>query len=234
MGRYAELKALVARLASAYPAEAAKDADALAYFGAVADKGTAGKAWAKVFRRLLLERPASDWTARGFLLATTDPAIGKLFSTDELHALAMRDAVGRKNYGLAYQEALLGTQASMSRRASSEMIADAGKAFLYSSALKAGESKFSALGWTARFYKARFAAALDRLKEAAELFRKVAADAPTAADADAALWYAADCGYRGALAAAAALAPARPPTRRPPKPPSSRRPLPKRRRERPH
>ena len=210
LGGYAELKALATRLSTAYPTEAAKDADALAYFAAVADEGIGGKTWIKSFQAIA-PRTASLRLDEPRILPDDDRfAAQKHFPPEELHALAMRDAVSRKDYGLAYKEALLGPVASMGRLASPAMISDAGKAFLYSGSLKEGEAKFSALGWTARFYRAKFAMALERLPDAAALFKKVAADAPTPADADAALWYAADCDYRAALAAAVALAPAQP------------------------
>lgn len=203
----AEEKALVAGIRQAYPVESAEDAEALAYFSAAADMRSGGKHWVTTFRRLLLEMPESDWSARAYALLATEPRMRKLFSVGELYALAMRDAVNRKDYGLAYKEALLGASAAMGRYASKAMIADAGKAFLYAGELKDGERQFTAVGWTARFYKARFAMALDRLKAAAELFKKTSADAPTRADADAARWYALDCGYRAALEAAAAPSP---------------------------
>jgi soluble lytic murein transglycosylase len=205
LGRNAEVSDLVTRLGSVYPAEAAADADALAYFGAAANMRAGGKAWAKALRRLLLERPGSDWTARAYALAQAEPRVRALFPMEELHALAMRDAVWRKDYGLAYKEALLGPHASMGRASSQAMIADAGRAFLYSGQLKEGEGRFAALGWTARYYRARFARTLERWGEAEALFKKAAAEAPTRADADAARWYSADCAYRAALAAASAL-----------------------------
>lgn len=205
LGRNAEVSALVTRLGSAYPSEAALDADALAYFGAAANMRAHGKTWAKALRRLLLERPGSDWTARAYVLAQAEPRVRALFSQEELHALAMRDAVWRKNFGLAYQEALLGPHASMGPSSSLAMIADAGKAFLYSGQLKDGEGRFAAVGWTAHYYRARFARALGRWGEAEALFKKTAAAAPTPADADASRWYAADCASRAVLAAASAL-----------------------------
>ena len=74
--------------------------------------------------------------------------------------------------------------------------------------LKEGEGRFAAVGWTARFYKARFAMALDRPEEAAALSQEGGTeDAPTRADADAALWYAAECRYRAAFEAAGAASP---------------------------
>jgi soluble lytic murein transglycosylase-like protein len=209
LGHDAAVLGLVARLKSTYPAEAEEEADALAYFAAAADMRIGGKAWTKGFRRLLLESPGSEWTEKAYALSKSDQRVAGLFSQDELHALAMRDAIRRKEYGIAYKEALLGPAASMGRDASKAMIADAGRAFLFSGALKEGEGRFAAQGWTARYYKARFAKALERWKEAEELFRKAVGDAPTRADADSASWYAADCAYRGALAAAAGKAPPR-------------------------
>jgi soluble lytic murein transglycosylase len=96
------------------------------------------------------------------------------------------------------------------------MAADAGKAFLYSASSKEGEARFAALeaaaskggglkdregvAWTALFYRARFARALERWKTGSELFAQAAAWAPTGADADSCRWYLADCAYAGALA----------------------------------
>ncbi len=202
----AEERALVEALRRLHPAEAAGDADALAYFGAAADLRTGGAAWPASIRRLALELPGSDWTERAIALVEAEPRVRALFSQEELHALAMRVAVRRKDYALACAEALLGASAAMGRSASQAMISDAGKAFLYSGSLKEKAVGFSATGWTARYYRARFARALERWKESESAFRKCAADAPTRADADSCRWYAADCAYRGALAAAA-LAP---------------------------
>jgi hypothetical protein len=207
LGRFGEASALVARLSSAYPAEASGDGDALAYFAASADLHAGGRSWAKTLRRLLLERPGSDWTERAAALCDAEPRVRSLFSPEELHAIAMRVGVRRKNYGPAYKEALLAPEAAMGRSASASMIADAGRAFLYGGALKEGEARFTARGWTARYYRARFARSLEKWAEAALLFKKSAADAPSRADADAARWYSAECSYRAALEAAGALSP---------------------------
>jgi soluble lytic murein transglycosylase-like protein len=211
LGRDAELKSLLARLSAKYPAEAARDAEAFAWFGAASDLRRGGVSWPAAIRRLLLERPASEWTARAWALSGTEPRIRSRFTAEELHALAMRDAVARRDFGFACLEAQLAGAAAMGPAASPAMIADAGKAFLYSGSLKDAEGRFSAAGWTARFYKARFARSLERWDEAAALFRKAVADAPTKADADSCRWYAADSAYRGALAAAASGAAARAP-----------------------
>jgi soluble lytic murein transglycosylase-like protein len=229
LGRNTELSSLTARLRTAYPAEAGKDYEALAYFGAAAElRGPASKAgssWRRTFRRSLLERPYSEWTARAYLLVGTEQKLCAAFSEEELHALAMRDAVWRKDYGRAYSEALLAPNVALSRSAAQAMVADAGKAFLYSGAMKEGQQLFAAIeaaatkaptptgasagvAWTALYYRARFARALEHWEEAAELFGRAAAKAPAKGDADSAAWYAADCAYRGAIAAATAAGPA--------------------------
>ena len=202
LGRHTEVSSLVVHLGATYPDEVAKDADALAWFGALADMRMGGRNWVKALRRLLLERPGSAWTARAYDLAQTDEKIRSAFSPKEFHAIAMRDAVGHKDFGLAYKEALLGSVAAMGGTASRAMIADAGKAFLNSGQLKEGAGNFTARGWTARYYKARFARALEHWQIAEALFKNSASDAPTQTDADAARWYAADCAYRAALATA--------------------------------
>jgi soluble lytic murein transglycosylase-like protein len=204
LGRDAELSTLVERLRSAFPTEASREGDALSYFSAMADMRSGGKAWPRRLRVLLLETPASDWTARAFAEAQSDSRVRGLFREDEFHALAMRDAVRRKDYGRAFQEVLLAADATMGPTASRAIISDAGKAFLFSDGLADHESLFVAQGWTASFYKARFARALERWDEAASLFKTLASGAPTKADADAAAWYSLECSYRGGLAAAAA------------------------------
>jgi soluble lytic murein transglycosylase len=205
LGRDAEALALVGSLRGDYPGEAAREGEALAYFAAAARLRSGGSSWAKAFRRLLLERPGSEWTDRAFSLIDTQARLRAIFSPEELHALAMRAAVRRREYGRAYTEALLAAGASMGQAASQAMIADAGRAFLYGGALKEGAARFTAQGWTARYYRARFARGLERWDEAATLFRKAAFDAPSRVDADSARWYAAECSYRGDLQKVAAL-----------------------------
>jgi soluble lytic murein transglycosylase len=222
LGRGPEAAALAARLGSAYPNDAAKDAEALAYFAAAADLRSGGKAWPRAFRRLLLERQDSDWSTRAFALVRSEPRLRARFSEEELQALAMRDAIRRKDYGAAYRAAALAPDAVLSRSASQPMVADAGKAFLYSGMAKEGEARFEALEasaskrpaptgasagitWTALYYRARFARELGRWEEAARLFRRAASETAARADADSCLWYAADSAYQGALSAAAAI-----------------------------
>jgi soluble lytic murein transglycosylase len=229
LGRADEEAALAVALPKLYPAECSKDAEALAYFAAAAamrqaKAASSGReAWAKSLRSMALEKPASEWTARACALARSQPRLAAAFSPEELHALAMREAVWRRDYGTAAREAALAPKAALSRAASQAMAADAGKAFLYSSAAKEGEPLFAALeasaakkplptgssagiGWTALYYRGRLARAREGWGEATALFSRAAASAPTKADADSARWYAADCAYRGALAAAAAQA----------------------------
>ena len=127
----------------------------------------------KAFRRLLLERPGSDWTRARLCPSPGRAEAPRRFPQEELHALAMRDAVWRKDYGLAYQEALLGPSASMGRAASQAMIADAGKAFLYSGQLKEGEEAIRGPSAGRRaIYRARFARALERWEEAASALQE--------------------------------------------------------------
>jgi soluble lytic murein transglycosylase-like protein len=205
-----EASALAARLAAAYPKEAAKDAEALAYFSAAADfrlGGSGRGAWKKAFRRIILEGAWSDWASRSYALALAEKALASAFSESELRAAAMREAVWRREYGRACAEALAAPNATMSPQASRSMLADAGKAFLYSGNSKEGEKRFAALAsWTALFYRARFARSLEAWGEAAALFSKAAAIAPGKADAESAAWYAMDSAYSGALASAASEA----------------------------
>jgi soluble lytic murein transglycosylase len=227
LGRSREEATLAVTLAVAFPDEAAKDADALSYFAAEADFRSqpgrlAGAAWPKIFRRLLLERPFSDALASAYALVQAEPRLRAIFSEDELHALAMRDAVRRKDYTAASREAALAPASVFSRAASQATVADAGKAFLYAGQAKEGEPRFAALeaaaskrpaptgasagiAWTALFYRSRFVRALGRWDEASRLFKRAAADAATKTDADSCLWYAADSSYQGTLAAAASL-----------------------------
>jgi len=223
LGRYDDAAALAAHLAATYPEESAKDAETLAYYSALAamrsgQVGAFGKPWRSSFRRLLLQSPFSDRSARAFALLRFEPSLVASFTEEELHALAMRDAVRTRDFGNAHREALLASGAALSPSASKAMVADAGKAFLYSGSPKEGEALFGALeataakgpealndgggvAWTALFYRARFARALEHGTDAAALFKQAAAWSPTKADADSCLWYAVDSSYQEALAA---------------------------------
>jgi Soluble lytic murein transglycosylase and related regulatory proteins (some contain LysM/invasin domains) len=212
--------ALVSRLRSTYPKESAADSEALEYFAAAADLRLGGKSWKRDYRRLLLESPWGDRSASALALLASEPRLAAAFSEDERHALAMRDAVQRREYGIAQKQALLAPATALSRLSPRAALADAGKAFLYSGASKEGEELFAAieksalakpprdakaLVWICRYYRARFLRALGRWQGAAALFGRAAVDAPSPADADWCRWYAADCAYRGSAAEAAAL-----------------------------
>ena len=219
LGLYADAAALAARIASAYPEEASKDAAALDYYAALASlrssPASRSAAWRPAFRRLILGGPYSDWSARAFALLGLEPRLRASFSNEELHAAAMRDAVRRKDYGTAFSEARLASTAVLSPSASKVLVADAGKAFLYSGRAKEGEAAFAELeaaaakgpgtlsgrggvAWTALYYRARFARSLERWEIASSLFRQAASWADDKSDADSCLWYAAESDYRGA------------------------------------
>jgi soluble lytic murein transglycosylase-like protein len=224
LGLNAEAEALVCGLKERYASRASGEAEALSYYQAVADLRKGGAAWKPAFRRAALEGPWDRWAARIFTLAGTPasegaasaPDASAAFTADELHALAMRDAVGRRDYGGALLEATAAGGAALSPTASKAMIADAGKAFLYSNSAAEGRRRFDELAadpslpggakWTVLFYRARFARALEDWQPAVELFLEAARGAPTATDADSCRWYSADCAYKGALAEAARAA----------------------------
>jgi len=219
LGKTDEEGALVRSLAANYPAEAAKDAAALDYYAASAAlrSGAKSSAWTRAFRSILLEKPWTEYSSRAYALLGSGKALAGRFTEAEEEAAAMRDAVWRKDYGAAYTAAKSAGSAVLSRSASRSMIADCGKAFLYSGMAKEGIPLFAALGeksqgavaWTALFYHARFERSLEKWDRAESLFsRAQATAAPGAggqADKDSAAWYAADSGYRASLAAAAKL-----------------------------
>jgi hypothetical protein len=229
LGIYDRVASIARRAAVAYPDDAAGNPDELAYYSALAAlRSGAGsrsdESWRPIFRRLMLDAPASEWSTRAFALLRLEPKLVASFTTEELHAAAMRDAVRRRDYGLAGREARLASSLLLSTSASKAVVADAGKAFLYSGSSKEGEALFSGLeaaavkvrgglssregvAWTALFYRARFERALERRKQAAELFEQAAAWAPTNADVDSCLWYAAESRYRDAASATHAATP---------------------------
>jgi Soluble lytic murein transglycosylase and related regulatory proteins (some contain LysM/invasin domains) len=205
---------LAARLATAYPAEEAKDADALAYFAAAAALRSGAKAssgWSKAFRSILLEKSWNDYASRAYALLGSEERLAARFTEAERAAATMREAVYRRDYGAAYTAAKSGQGAALSSAASRNMVSDAGKAFLYSGMSKEGAVLFAALeekakgesAWTALFYRARFERALGSWETADKLFSRAATKGPTLADSANAAWYAADSFYQGAMAAAA-------------------------------
>jgi len=222
LGRNAELLAAIAALKAAFPAETAADADALLYFEGTAGQRLGNPGWAAPLRSIILERPSSEWISKAldFIDAVEPPA--KQFSAAERGVARMRIDVADRDYGLAYHEAIRAPALVFSPKASSELVADAGKAFLYSGESRNGIDRFAALedaarqravalgdtaltgrtervAWTAAFYRARFYRALERWKEAEGLFDKLAAEAPSHSDADAARWYGVDCASRAPI-----------------------------------
>ncbi|MGO8693621.1 MAG: flagellar assembly lytic transglycosylase [Rectinemataceae bacterium] len=216
LGRSVELLGAIAELRAAFPAESAADADALLYYEGTAGQRLGHRGWAAPLRSILLERPTSDWTSKAldFIEALEPPA--REFSVAERRVVRMRIDVAGRDYGVAYHEAVRAPGLIFTPRASPELVADAGKAFLYSGESRDGIGRFVALesearqsavalgdtavtaraervAWTAAFYRARFYRALQRWKEAAALFENLADEAPSPSDADAALWYGVEC-----------------------------------------
>jgi soluble lytic murein transglycosylase len=211
-GDNVELIRSTAALRADFPAEASADADSLLYFEGVAARRLERPGWPAPIRQLLLERPASAWTGKALdYLASLDPPASE-FSQAERSAARMRALVRDRDYGPAYEAAMRAREFILSPLSSPFMIADAGKAFLYSHASKEGLARFSRLeaeaarkivrapdpasaaraarvAWTAAFYRARFYRALELWPEAVGAFMHAVELAPAPADIDAALWY---------------------------------------------
>jgi soluble lytic murein transglycosylase len=216
LGRSAEILGAIAELRAAFPAESSADTDAFLYYEGTAAQRLGRPGWAAPLRSILLERPTSDWTSKAldFIEALEPPA--KELSVAERRVARMRIDVAGRDYGVAYHEAIRALGLIFSPHASPDLVADAGKAFLYSGESINGISRFAALedearrsaaalgdtsatgrtervAWTAAFYRARFYRALERWKEAASLFEKLADEAPSPSDSDASRWYAVEC-----------------------------------------
>ncbi len=219
LARHAELLREVEELRAAFPAEGARDADALSYYEGLASLALDRRAWALPFRALLLERSASVWTGRALKLARANSeAFSHAFNPAELSAAELREAVRVRDYGAAYRALARCRDYILTPSTPSHLVADAGKAYLYSASAKEGLARFeSAFGtpgegadaatlWVAAFYRARFLRALERWSEAAVAFEALAPRAPSAEDRDAALYYLVDCKRRRAELDAAAAA----------------------------
>ncbi len=250
LGKRGEAREEILKLRLDFPREAEAEADALDCIEAAAIlsggsssaasmPGAVARA-SEALRRVLLERPASAWTARALSLASvpTDAAApsnaaaesgaaAPILSEDEARAAAMRAFAYKKDYARAYAEAAAASDGALA--GSAPMVSDAGKSYLYSKMPSEGAARFAVVeeaaraageryaAWTALFYRGRFARDLGRWDEAAELFARAASGSKgagaSAADADAALWYAAECSGEAADAeasAAVAKAKARP------------------------
>lgn len=227
LGKSDEALAETAGLRAAFAEESAVDADALDCIEAAARvrKGSSGGTTRSLaaMRRILLEHPASEWTARALAIVSEAAAAklegaGSLLSSDEARVARMRIAVRGKDYGSAYKEAAAASRSAIS--ASPASLADAGKAYLYSGNSKEGAARFSAietaaresaskvLAWTALFYRARFERAEEHWDGAVALFERALSSSGqagvSAADIEAARWYEAECAGKAAKAAAAA------------------------------
>ncbi|HTX74055.1 MAG TPA: hypothetical protein VMC79_14595, partial [Rectinemataceae bacterium] len=215
LGRNEEELAAISSLRSVFPAESAADADALFYYQGCADQRMGRPGWAASLRTILFERPTSAWTARALDFVEAIEPHTRDFSAAERGVVRMRLAVAARDYGVAYHEAMAARKLVFTAKASPLVVADAGKAFLYSGQSKEGLGLFASLeesarsyadslgdvlatarsarvAWTAAFYRARFYRALERWKEAEGLFERLAAGAGSPEDADAARWYAVD------------------------------------------
>ncbi|MBL8966305.1 MAG: hypothetical protein JNG85_04790, partial [Spirochaetaceae bacterium] len=207
LGRDAELLREIEGLRVSFPAEAEANADALLYFEGAASRRLGRRVWSPPLEALLLGRPTSEWTERALaFVQTLDPPPAE-FPAATLAAARMRIEVRRRDYGAAYRAAARCLPLVVSPLASKQLLADAGKAFLYSGSSAEGLQRFAAafdagdpaaappqpeLAWTADFYRARFLKALQRWDEAAAAFLRLAPRAPSPDEGDAARWYAAE------------------------------------------
>jgi len=223
LGRDAELVRECAEYVSRYPEKA--DDDAVLYYQGVSACRVGKKAWAEPLYALLITRPTSDWTSRTLDFVSSLGGAGappqKDISPEVLAAAKMRLLIRDRDYGAAYRAALGARDFVFSKAAPKALVADAGKAWLYSGSSKDGLERFetafgtypadasklkrsaaeAASAWTSSYYRARFLRALDRWTEAAELFSQLTGSAPSPQDADAAAWYGIDCRMKAAKAA---------------------------------
>ena len=223
LGRDAELVRECAEYVSRYPDRA--DDDAILYYQGVSARRIGKKAWAPSLYALLVTRPTSDWTAKALGFVSSPGTPGAPAQTDigpeVLAAAKMRLLVRDRDYGAAYRAALGARDLVFSKAAPKALVADAGKAWLYSGSSKDGLERFeeafgsypadasrlkrsaaeAASAWTSSYYRARFLRALERWTEAADLFGLLTGSAPSPQDADAAAWYGIDCRMKAAKAA---------------------------------
>lgn len=223
LGRDAELVRECAEYLVLYPDKA--DDDAVLYYQGVSARRVGKKAWASSLYALLVTRPTSDWTAKALDFVSSLDAPGAPPQTDigpeVLAAARMRLLVRERDYGAAFRAAMGARDLVFSKSAPKTLVADAGKAWLYSGSSKDGLDRFEAAfgtypsdasklkraadqtasAWTSSYYRARFLRALERWTEAADLFSLLAGSAPSPQDADAAAWYGIDCRMKAAKAA---------------------------------
>jgi soluble lytic murein transglycosylase-like protein len=232
LGKDAELLRAVTEARTRRPAQAQAATDELLWYEALA-ASRLGKAEAPTLvARLLVERSSSPWSdfalalAEGYAAArSADPAI--------LEAGRLRTLIRAKDYAGARASALLVPGLALSAGGNAELLAEAGKAFLYAgqaseglprftdiateavalgqAALAAGDGnaviRHAKMAWNAAFYRARFLRALGRDAEAVPLLEALAANGATLDESEAALWYATEARLKLAPQAAAAAMP---------------------------
>jgi soluble lytic murein transglycosylase-like protein len=222
LGRDAELVRECSEYRSLFPREA--DADALLFYEGASSRRLGKKLWAQPLFVLLVVRPTSDWTAKAYDFVSGLGASQVEIGPEVLAAAKMRLLVRDRDYGAAARAALRGEALIFSRSAPKALVADAGKAWLYSGSSTEGLERFAraygdwpadrsktkrsqdeaATAWTASYYRARFLRALEKWPEAAALFAAVGEGAPSPEDADAAAWYGLDCAMKAVKKAQAA------------------------------
>ncbi len=227
LGRDEELFRELGSLKTDFPEEAEADRNALAFFELKSRHNLKKKGWADLLKDILLVEPVGDWTEKALDFALSLDTDNEGISSDLLYAGRMRVAVRGREYGRAFSAATKALKLVLAPTASKNLVADAGKAFLYSGSSELGvelfKNAFGSAGeigalrkasaretaWTAAYYRARFLRTLKRWDEAAKLFESIASAAPTQDDCDAALYYLADSrisDYDEKAAAEAALA----------------------------
>ncbi len=223
LARDAELQREVADYRALFPGD--QDAiDALLYYDGTSARRLGKKAWAPPLLSLILDRPSTDWTAKALDFIASQA--GQTQVGPEVLALGrMRLAVRLKDYGPAWRAGVEARSLVFRPSASKDLVADAGKAGLYSASSREALERFALAwgnypadrdrisrspeeteaAWTASFYRARFLRALERWPEAASLFSRLAPLAPGPEDGDAALWYMVDTRLKALASASAAL-----------------------------
>lgn len=207
LGRSEELFRELSSLKADFPDASERDKSALSYFELKARHDLKKKGWLDILRTILLEAPSDSWTEKTLDFALSLDTDKEGISTELLYAGRMRVEVRAREYGRACSAATKALGLELSLSASKNLIADTGKAFLYSGSSEDGITLFrNAFGgageiaslrresareaaWTAAYYRARFLRALKRWDEAAELFDTIAESAPSDEDRDADLYY---------------------------------------------
>jgi hypothetical protein len=225
LGRDAELVRECADFRDTWP-DAAND-DALLYYEGASSRRLGKKLWAPSLYTLLVDRPVSDWTGQALDFVSALGAQQTEIGPEALAVARMRLAVRDRDYGPAWRAALSARSIVFAKSAPRNLVADAGKACLYSNSSREGLLVFAyafgnypadstkvrrsqdeaAAAWTATYYRARFLRGMEKWQDAAALFGEAASGAPTMQDADSARWYEVDCKMKAAKKAQDASTP---------------------------